>query len=174
MTCQRPIDEMAQAQATRRDWLAVLARAGVAELDAGLRAYSPGVRYEFLRHPERGMVMLRGRMGGSGEAFNLGEASVTRCTVRLLGGLAGGLAGGAPGDLSGQGGVGSGHVLGRDRRKAELVAVFDALLQAPDQRARLEPALIAPLRRDQQRRRAAAAADAASSKVEFFTLVRGQ
>jgi alpha-D-ribose 1-methylphosphonate 5-triphosphate synthase subunit PhnG len=145
------------ACAPRREWLAVLARAGVDELEAGVRASAPAIRYTFLRPPERGMVMLRGRVGGSGEAFNLGEATVTRCTVRLADGL-----------------VGSGHVLGRDRRKAELVAVLDALMQEPAYRERLEAELVTGLRERQRAARRAAAAAAGSSRVEFFTLVRGE
>lgn len=141
----------------RRDWLAVLARAGRDELEAGLSRCAPTIRYEFLRRPERGMVMLRGRVGGSGDAFNLGEASVTRCTVRLADGQ-----------------VGTGHVLGRDARRAELVAVFDALLQVPVHRADIEPALIAGLRAGQRAARDAAAAAAGASKVSFFTMVRGE
>ena len=74
----------------------------------------------------------------------------------------------------GDGQVGTGYVLGRDRRKAELVAVLDALLQEPVYRARLEPDLVAPLRQSQQRQRVARACAAGSSKVEFFTMVRGE
>lgn len=142
--------------ALRRAWLAVLARAGTEELELGLLHSAPGLRYVFLRRPERGMVMLRGRVGGTGDSFNLGEATVTRCTVRLA-----------------DGGVGSGHVLGRDRRKAELVAVFDALLQEPAYRATLERDVVAGLRQQQQARRTEQAAATGASKVEFFTMVRG-
>jgi alpha-D-ribose 1-methylphosphonate 5-triphosphate synthase subunit PhnG len=145
------------ASAPRREWLAVLARAGVDELEAGLHACAPALRYTFLRPPERGMVMLRGRVGGDGEPFNLGEATVTRCTVRLADGQ-----------------VGSGHVLGRDRRKAELVAVLDALMQEPAYRDRLEPELVAGLRERQRALRQSAAAAAGASRVSFFTLVRGE
>lgn len=149
--------ETSSPSALRPGWLAVLARASTQELEDGLRRNAPGLRYEFLRRPERGMVMLRGRVGGTGDAFNLGEATVTRCTVRLT-----------------DGGVGSGHVLGRDRRKAELVAVFDALLQERAYRTTLERELLAGLRQQQQARRAERAAAAGASKVEFFTMVRGE
>lgn len=146
-----------QPAGPRRAWLAVLARAGTEELESGLLRNAPGLRYEFLRRPERGMVMLRGRVGGTGDSFNLGEATVTRCTVRLS-----------------DGGVGSGHVLGRDRRKAELVAVFDALLQDPAYRGTLERDVIAGLHERQQTQRAEQAAATGASKVEFFTMVRGE
>lgn len=157
MTSDTESREEAAARDTRREWLAVLARASRDELEAGLHRHAPAVRYEFLRRPERGMVMLRGRVGGSGDAFNLGEATVTRCTVRLL-----------------DGPVGTGHVLGRDARRAELVAVLDALLQQPGGRDGLEQALIAGLRAGQQAAREAAAAAAGASRVTFFTMVRGE
>lgn len=157
MTAHPTPPDPTELQAERRAWLAVLARASVAELEQGVREWAPRIRCEFLRRPEPGLVMLRGRIGGTGNPFNLGEASVTRCSVRLNDGQ-----------------VGTGYVLGRDRRKAELVAVFDALLQEPAYRARLEPELVAPLRLAQQLRRAAGAAAAGASKVEFFTLVRGE
>jgi len=142
--------------AARRAWLAVLARSERSELEAGLARLAPQLHYEFLRRPECGMVMLRGRAGGSGDAFNLGEASVTRCSVRTADGL-----------------VGTGYVLGRDTRKAELVAVFDALLQEDAYRASIEPQLIEPLKRAQQQRRSDAAHAAAATKVEFYAMVRG-
>lgn len=148
--------EQAQSNAERREWLGVLARADADVLEQALRRWAPHVQREYLRRPEAGMVMLRARMGGTGDAFHLGEATVTRCSVRLS-----------------EGQVGIGWVLGRDRRKAELVAMMDALLQEPAYRAHLEPNLVAPLRLTQQRRRAAAAAAAGSSRVEFFTMVRG-
>lgn len=150
-------DPIRSSDADRRAWLSVLARAPVAELERALVAWAPQIRYEFLRRPQAGLVMLRSRVGGTGAAFNLGETSVARCSVRLSDGQ-----------------VGCGHVLGRDLRRAELVAVFDALLQEPAYRARLEPALVAPMRQAQAQHRAAAAADAATSQVEFFTLVRGE
>ncbi len=154
---QEPNVEQAVRNGDRREWLAVLARADADVLEHGLQRWAPNAKREYLHRPEAGMVMLRGRMGGSGDAFNLGEATVTRCSVRLS-----------------DGHVGTGWVLGRDRRKAELLAVLDALLQEPAYRARLEPELLAPLRLAQQQRRASAAALAGSSKVEFFTMVRGE
>ncbi len=33
--------------------------------------------------PRPGMTLVRGRMGGTGSPFNLGEMTVTRCVVRL-------------------------------------------------------------------------------------------
>lgn len=103
------------------------------------------------------MVMLRGRIGGTGDAFNLGEATVTRCAVRV-----------------GAGALGVGYALGRDRRKAELIAIFDALLQDATRHAQIQREVLDPLARQQAAQRDAVSRSAASSKVEFFTLVRGE
>jgi alpha-D-ribose 1-methylphosphonate 5-triphosphate synthase subunit PhnG len=110
-----------------------------------------------VRPPEIGMVMLRGRVGGTGNPFNLGEASVVRCAVRL-----------------GDGPLGVSYALGRDKRRAELAALFDALLQDPQHHDELQRSLIAPLARAQAQTRAKKQHDVADSKVEFFTFVRGE
>lgn len=102
------------------------------------------------------MVMLRGRVGGTGDAFNLGEASVTRCALRF-----------------GAGALGVGYALGRDKRKAELIAAFDAVLQDEAHRERMEREVIEPLARAQAMQRDASSRASASSAVEFFTFVRG-
>jgi alpha-D-ribose 1-methylphosphonate 5-triphosphate synthase subunit PhnG len=147
MTAAAPSPEI------RQRWLAVLARAGSESLEQALARFAP-VRHELVRAPECGMVMLRGRVGGTGDAFNFGEATVTRCAARV-------------GEH-----LGVGYVLGRDRRRAELVAVLDALLQDPQRQAGLLRELVDPLAREQAQARAAASRDAASSRVEFFTMVR--
>jgi len=112
---------------------------------------------ELLRGPETGLVTLRGRIGGGGAPFNVGEATVTRATVRLP---------------SGQ--VGHCYALGRDKQKAKLAAIADALWQDPARRAEVETRLIAPLRlaltTAQEKRRA----ETAATKVDFFTMVRGE
>ncbi len=141
----------------RRRWLAVLARATRSELEKAWVLLEDVPPLEPVRPPESGMVMLRGRVGGTGDAFNLGEASVTRCAVRV-----------------GSGALGVGYALGRDRRKAELMALFDALLQDDALHADIECQVIEPLARQQTGQRDAVGRAAAASKVEFFTFVRGQ
>jgi alpha-D-ribose 1-methylphosphonate 5-triphosphate synthase subunit PhnG len=143
--------------AARRDWLAVLARATTTQLEAHAERAKPLPAMETVRAPEAGMVMLRGRIGGTGDSFNLGEASVTRCAVRLAGGL-----------------LGVGYTLGRDRRKAELVALFDALLQDDARGPWCMEQVIEPLRKRQAQQRDAASRAAATSRVDFFTMVRGE
>lgn len=141
----------------RKHWLAVLARAGRPELEAAFLLLGDLPAPAHVRPSEVGMVMLRGRIGGTGDAFNLGEASVTRCALRI-----------------GAGALGVGYALGRDRRKAELIAIFDALLQDSARHAAIMRELVEPLAAQQAARREAVSRAAAASKVEFFTFVRGQ
>ncbi len=133
--------------------MAVLARASAEELAVLLDRHAIMPRYTKLRGPEAGLVMVRGRTGGGGAPFNLGEMTVTRCTVRTD---------------SGQ--VGHAYVTGRDARRAELAAVFDALLQDPLQAFALQANVIAPLAEAQRTRRAIIAAKAAATKVQFFAM----
>lgn len=156
-TISGPVEMRQSAgSAQRRRWLAVLARASAAELEAVLARLDHAPAYTFLRAPEVGAIMLRGRAGGSGRRFNLGEATVTRCTIRLDDGTAG-----------------TSYSLGRDTRRAEAAAVLDALLQKPGGEALYETE-IAPLEGRQAKDRQVASRKAASTKVDFFTLVRGE
>jgi alpha-D-ribose 1-methylphosphonate 5-triphosphate synthase subunit PhnG len=135
----------------RRRWMSVLARAGAEELAAVLDECGAPPAYTRLRGPEAGLVMLRGRAGGGGDAFNLGEMTVTRCSVRLADGT-----------------VGHAYVAGRDEHQAELAALCDALLQR-DPASVLQSA-IDTLAAEQQARRQAVAAKAAATKVQFFAM----
>lgn len=142
--------------AKRRRWLAVLARASRVELEAIHSRLGDLPALDTVRPAEVGMVMLRGRVGGTGDAFNLGEASLTRCALRVAGGA-----------------LGVGYALGRDRRKAELIALLDALLQDPERGGRLQPEIETLAQRQDAMRNTSSRA-AASSRVDFFTLVRGE
>ena len=140
---------------TRQEWMRLLACAPVEALEAwAVHAAAPFV---WLRNPETGLVMVRGRVGGTGDRVHIGEMSVTRCTLRVSGGA-----------------HGVAYVQGRSHRKAELAALADALLQNPQARTEVEQNLIEPLRahaddtaRTQQRK-------AQATRVEFFTLARGE
>lgn len=139
--------------APRQRWMSVLARAGSEEIVA-LLAKSPVLPdHVRLRGPEAGLVLLRGRAGGAGAAFNLGEMTVTRCTVRLEGGQ-----------------VGHAYVAGRDFRQAELAALLDAALQDPLRHDALQDTVITPLSTRQQQARERQARRAAATRVEFFTM----
>lgn len=150
-------DALTPKNEARRRWLAVLARATRPELEEARLLLGDLPAPAHVRPSEVGMVMLRGRIGGTGDAFNLGEASVARCALRI-----------------GAGALGVGYALGRDRRKAELIAIFDALLQDPVRHAGIMRELVEPLSRQQAAQRDDASRAAAASKVEFFTFVRGE
>ena len=143
--------------AARQAWMGLLAKAAPVDLESAWAALGDKPRWRWLRKPETGLVMLRGRAGGTGQAFNLGEMSVTRCVL-----------------VTDEGYNGHAYVAGSDSRHAELAAVFDALLQDESRRPAVEEALLTPLRRKRQAAERARAEDAASSKVEFFTMVRGE
>lgn len=147
------------ASTSRQEWLALLARAPIDLLDPALAPHARSAP-RWLRSPETGLVMVQGRAGGSGERFNLGEVTVTRCALRL--------ADAAP-DASA---VGVAYVLGRSHRQAYLVALADALLQDPARQAALELQLLAPLRRQLGRSTARRHARAQTTRVEFFTVAR--
>lgn len=143
-------------QELRRALMATLARAGAGELDAVLAALSPVPAVSDLRPPEVGLVMLRGRTGGDGAPFNLGEATVARAAVRLADGASG-----------------FAYRLGRDARAARNAAIIDALWQDAARRAAVETAL-APIEARLAREAAQLRAETAATKVDFFTLVRGE
>jgi alpha-D-ribose 1-methylphosphonate 5-triphosphate synthase subunit PhnG len=133
--------------------MSVLARAPGDMLGRLLDEAGGAPVYTILRGPEGGLVMVRGRAGGGGAPFNLGEMTVTRCTVRTESGP-----------------VGHAYVAGRDERQAELAAVVDALMQDPDRAAAIETRIIAPLESAQAINRAERAAKAAATRVQFFAM----
>lgn len=135
----------------RQRWMAVLARADAAALADASAGLLP--EYAVIRGPEAGLVMLQGRAGGSGAAFNVGEASVVRCTVR-----------------SAAGHVGHAYCLGRELQHAELAAAIDAGLQDPALRQRLHDRVVTGLAEAQAAARAQEARRAAATQVQFFTM----
>lgn len=144
------------ATAKRQAWMGLLAKShadDLARLWAGL-GITPG--HTLLRAPEIGGVMVRGRAGAVGAAFNLGEMTVTRCSVKLDSGE-----------------VGHAYVQGRNKDKALQAALVDALMQT-DQAAQVQAGILQPLGDDMATAAAARAAKAAATKVEFFTMVRGE
>ncbi len=141
--------------ADRREWLGILAKTPLGDLEKLWRTVPIPPPYEHLRQPETGLAMVRARAGGKGPQFNLGEMTVSRCVVSL-GGEA----------------VGVGYVKGRDLRQAELVAVFDAMMQGSDAEWTAK-SVIEPLKRAQDQRHSETLSKAARNRVEFFTMVRG-
>ncbi|QRM33229.1 phosphonate C-P lyase system protein PhnG [Microvirga sp. VF16] len=136
--------------------MAVLARTKCDDLERAWNDLPIAPHYEWLRRPEIGLVLVRGRAGGTGSPFNLGEVTMTRCALRLADGT-----------------TGFAFVLGRDQRHAELAAVFDALLQRADDVATESRELVARFEAMQASRRELKSRKAASTKVDFFAMARG-
>src|SRR4030081_3488129 len=143
-------------QTQRKAAMSALAHSDAAEIASRLDALAlPD--HEILREPENGLVMVRGRIGGDGAPFNLGEATVSRAAVRLS-----------------TGEVGFGYTLGRDRQKARMVALCDALVQSNEFADVVEANVLAPLRAAMIAERNQKAAQTARTRVYFYTLVRGE
>lgn len=141
----------------RQGWMAELAHADFDQLAQHWQQQKLTPCYQFIRKPETGLAQVRARMGGTGNAFNMGDITVTRAVVQLESGE-----------------LGYSYIKGRNKAHAELAAVVDALMQTPHQTGQLQESLITPLaalrkEKDTQRSR-----EVATSKVDFFTLVRGE
>lgn len=146
------------ADALRKARLSLLAKAPSDHLIALWSEWVDGADeppHDVLRGPEVGAIMVHGRAGAVGAPFNLGEMTVTRCTVRLASGA-----------------VGHGHVQGRGTDAGRIAALIDALCE-DGQADALEAAILRPIRDNALAAKAARAAKAAATKVEFFTMVRG-
>lgn len=141
----------------RQRWMAVLAKSSLKDLEAVLNRLPRKPLYHFIRQPETGAIMVRARAGGSGVKFNLGEMTITRCLVKID---------------SGQ--IGCGYVMGRDHRHAELASVFDGLLQDETHRPKMLNSIIAPLEDIIRDRTERSSRKTAATKVDFFTMVRGE
>lgn len=140
----------------RQDWMGLLACAPEGRVAALLAEAALSEPVTWLRQPEIGSVMVRGRAGGTGSAFNLGEMTVTRCALRLECGA-----------------VGHGYVQGRRKVDAEAAARVDALMQT-ERAEGIETSVLEPLRNEESARKTARHQKAAATKVEFFTMVRGE
>ena len=141
----------------RQHWMAVLARAPAHLLDELWSEFAGKPEFKPLREPETGLVMVRARAGGEGARFNMGEATVTRCSV-----------------ISSTDKTGHAYVLGRDVNHARAAAEIDAGLQDAALFADLDRAIIQPLKKAHDEARQLHRGKVAATKVDFFTLVRGE
>ncbi len=156
MNSAEKTEAVPQASIGRKRAADLLARAERQELATAWEALAEKPAVQLVRGPETGLVMVRGRIGGGGAPFNLGEVTVTRATIRLA-----------------SGSVGHAQALGTDREKARLAAIFDALWQADDTQGIVETTLLSPIAAriaaaDQRK-----ADETAATRVDFFTMVRG-
>jgi alpha-D-ribose 1-methylphosphonate 5-triphosphate synthase subunit PhnG len=142
--------------AARRHWMGLLAKAPAGRVAALLDAAMDRPDVTWLRAPEIGSTMVRGRAGGTGAPFNIGEVSVTRCALTLS-----------------TGAVGHAYIQGRRKADAEAAAIVDALMQGP-QADRIRIHILDPLEAEQLAAKTARAEKAAATKVAFFTMARGE
>jgi alpha-D-ribose 1-methylphosphonate 5-triphosphate synthase subunit PhnG len=154
---KNPSPQKESPHAARQRAMAVFAQAKPQEMSDGLAAIGEFIEHIDVRPPETGLLMLRGRIGGDGAPFNVGEATVTRCAVQLPSGE-----------------IGFSYALGRDRDKARLAALCDALWQTNGHRVAVEHHILAPVRARLESEREIAARRTAATRVDFFTLVRGE
>jgi len=147
--------------AKRQQWMATLAKAPFPVLKSCVDSVEHMPDYSFLRSPETGLTMVRGRAGGTGQVFNLGEMTLTRCVVRLF--------------AQGEDAVtGFGYVGGRSHQHAELAALCDGLLQHPDWHETVWEKVIEPLAISAAEKRKQQQSQTAATKVDFFTMLRGE
>jgi len=140
----------------RRAWMGLMARAPAGRIAALLDATTPRPRFAWLRAPEYGSVMVRGRIGATAGPFNIGEMTVTRCALRLE-----------------TGEEGHAYLQGRRREDAEAAALVDALMHT-DSAGDLRANVLTVLCSETEARRTTRAAKAAATKVDFFTMMRGE
>jgi len=143
-------------QNPRKAWISVMAKAPEGRVAALLDAAITRPAFTWLRTPEIGSTMVRGRAGGTGAPFNLGEVTITRCALTLE-----------------TGEVGHAYIQGRRKACAEAAALVDALMETQSA-SRIRAAILEPLEREYATAKAARAAKAAATKVDFFTMVRGE
>ncbi len=141
----------------RQEWMGIMAGAPFEALESAWKGLEMSPEYDFIRRPETGMVMVRAKADGNGNPFNFGEIPVTRCTVRIRGG-AGGCA----------------YIKGTRFRHAELAAVMDALLQDDTLRPGVLAKVITPLAESLAASKRKTAEDIDRTRVDFFTMVRGE
>lgn len=142
--------------AERKAWMGLLAKAPTGRVPALLGAAIVHPDYTWLRAPEIGSAMVQGRAGATGAPFNLGEMTVTRCALTLSNGE-----------------VGHAYIQGRRKEDAKAAALVDAFMQTAAA-AKIRDAVLTPLAEEAAARKAKRAAKAAATKVDFFTMVRGE
>jgi len=140
----------------RKTWMSLLAKAPEGRVVSLFDAAMERPAFTWLRTPEIGSTMVRARAGGTGAPFNLGEVTVTRCALTLHSGE-----------------VGHAYIQGRRKADAEAAALVDALMQT-DAAPNLKTNVLSPLSEEALAGKSARAAKAAATKVEFFTMVRGE
>ena len=138
----------------RKSWMSLLSKAGADAVLTRWRSIGSAPDFDHLRAPETGLVMTQGRIGGTGDAFNLGEMTVTRCSIRLSDGR-----------------IGHSYVAGRSKPHAEAAAIIDALMQG-EEADKVSRSILQPMADEFEARKQEIRRKAAATKVNFFTMSR--
>ncbi|BDR16640.1 phosphonate C-P lyase system protein PhnG [Vibrio sp. STUT-A11] len=144
------------SQEERRQWMKELSLAPFDQLSELWEAFSDKPSYKHLRATESGLVQVRGKLGNTGDRFNMGDVTMTRAFIALENGL-----------------NGFAYVQGRNKQHADIAAVLDALMQS-DSAPAVNELILGPLNQARIERRRAATEETLKTKVDFFTLVRGE
>ena len=145
------------AHALRIALMRACGHASVVEMQRALAVIGHNGDALDVRAPESGLVMLRGRVGGTGDAFNVGEVTVTRAVVRLSDGT-----------------LGYSYLRGREKVRGRLAAIMDGCSQSDAWSALLDEVFTRPVLArvaEEQKKRSE---EASATRVDFFTLVRGE
>lgn len=154
---QHQTKDQIQDQTTRQHWMSVMAKSSPEALIALSDNYVNSHSFETIRAAEVGLTQVRGRMGGTGSQFNVGDMTITRCVVR-----------------SSEGHYGHSYIMGRNKDHATRAAQLDAILQSQTYQKVMIEKIIQPLAQDLAVKTAEKADTVAQTKVNFFTLVRGE
>jgi alpha-D-ribose 1-methylphosphonate 5-triphosphate synthase subunit PhnG len=141
----------------RQQLLAVLSKCSSKDIKALWQPLNLTPNYQLLKSPEIGMVMVKAKTGGNGSPFNMGEMTVTRTVLRLD---------------SNQ--MGYGYIAGRDKEKSLLIAMIDACYQVADWQSEINQKVLEPLQAQHNQAYRAHAQQVEKTKVNFFTMVRGE
>ena len=139
---------------SRKEWLSILAKSDLASLCTLWKKVQINAQYEYFRKPEIGTVMVRGRSGGTGNLFNLGEITVSRCSIGLQ-----------------TGEQGYGYIQGRSTKGATIAELVDAFMQT-SQKKLIEQKILKPLDAIHKKNKKDLVSKAEATKVDFFTLAR--
>lgn len=141
----------------RQNLLSTLAKSSLKDIQSYWPHSPNDYQFNTIRPPQTGMVMAVARTETTGEPFNLGEVSVTRCALRLESGE-----------------TGFGYSMGSDTEQVLHIALIDALAQVDDNFDTLSAEVINPLKQkiaDRQKRQKALTD---TTKVDFLTITRGE
>ncbi|NEO53426.1 MAG: phosphonate C-P lyase system protein PhnG [Okeania sp. SIO3B5] len=139
----------------RQGWIKTLAKSNLKQLETKVAEIGKLPAYNFIRPPEIGLTMVRGRAGGTGQIFNLGEITITRCAVKIE-------------DI-----IGFGYVPGRSHRHAELAALCDGLMQLPEWHDVVKSVVIEFIEAEVNQQKEIQQLQTEATKVNFFTIARG-